>query len=66
MAVRWSSLQTATGDLRFDLPGRRPSHDRSDGSVKASVLALGSRTRILLDRDDTIAKATARVLRSSG
>ena len=44
-------------DLRFDLPAVGPRPIEVMESVKASVLALEAGRGILLDRDDTIAKA---------
>ena len=44
-------------DLRFDLPAVGPRTIEVMESVKASVLALEAGRGILLDRDETIAKA---------
>ena len=44
-------------DLRFDLPAVGPRTIEVMEAVKASVLALEAGRGILLDRDDTIAKA---------
>ena len=44
-------------DLRFDLPAVGPGTIEVMEAVKASVLALEAGRSVLLDRDETIAKA---------